>query len=377
MKKHPLNFTLSLLTLSAALALTSPSHAVNQVITLTVTDYGSIPVGPARDALDTAILTMQTQINTDFPDINVTSFSESSAKSASLASSGVGVDYASDFDFGYLATNVGVASDVSPSNLSDRINAKDYPGIGAALALTAGLNLKHFPAIPIVSQIFAPERTRAYVSLLSLGHKFDIDSATGSAADLSCTILSAQGQYKLVPGYSVGLGFFKWGGVDISGGIRYTSAHVSINAPLQDITIHPDLSSSGMGTGNVAFSGNSVVSVNMKTFTIPVEISTSTRLLHLFGLFVGAGGDINLGSTSSALNIDGPVAITNTGGLDIGNVQAQATAGLTGSGKPSFVNLKSFAGMQVEFLAVAFSVQATRSLLNSVTAVNLGVKAFW
>jgi hypothetical protein len=86
--------------------------------------------------------------------------------------------------------------------------------------------------------------------------------------------------------------------------------------------------------------------------------------------------DINIGSASSGLNIASPVEF-DFSDTNISGVTANAAAGLNASGKPTFTNLKYFAGVQFEILAIAISAQFTGSLLDSGKAINIGAKLFW
>jgi len=364
----------------------APAVSAADLFNLTISSYGSIAddANPfnaaARSVIDTAVGELETQINSNFPDIDLDPFTKSTAKAAGVSPSGVGIDYASDFGFGYIAANIAIASGATVGEIKDLatppadLTKIGKVGLGGSIALTLGLSFKHLPKIPVFGDIFEPSRTRGYLSFYKGGKEFASEDATQPSFAITNSIFSAHGQYKLVEGMSVGLGTFKWGGVDVSGGLRYSKSAVSLSQPLSGLSSTALDLGGGLGNVTAEFTGDAVVSVNTSTFSIPLEVSTSTRLLHVLGLFLGTGLDLNFGSAKSGLSIASPVTFENN---LISGVTAQADANLNATGKPTFTNLKYFAGVQFEILAIAISAQFTGSLLDSGKAINVGAKLFW
>jgi hypothetical protein len=215
--KNPTQLSLYSFVLSTLLL--SPSVKAADFIDLTISDYGTIP-SIGHSALGTVVETLEDQINSNFPTIDLVPFTEGAAKSAGIATSGMGPDYASDFGFGYISSNFSIASSATVNQIKDlgtgTASVEDVPGIGGSIALTLGLSFKHIPKIPVFGDIFEPSRTRGYLSFYSGGKSFNADNPVSPDFKIGSSIFAAQGQYKLVEGMSVGLGTFKWGGVDVS-----------------------------------------------------------------------------------------------------------------------------------------------------------------
>jgi hypothetical protein len=82
-----------------------------------------------------------------------------------------------------------------------------------------------------------------------------------------------------------GLDLAKWKGVSLGTGIYYTSQDLSLT---QDVDIT---------SGYVYYKGNVPFKMSSSTVTIPFEALTAVQLL-IFNLSVGAGVDLNIGSTT-------------------------------------------------------------------------------
>jgi hypothetical protein len=365
-------------TIAGALLVTGGVQA--QFLDLRFVSYGNVTDPTARAALDTMLDTLETQVNSNFPDIDLDPFTKGTAKATAIASSGAGADYASDFSFGYLGVNLALAMDNATvtqiKNLaSGAFSVEDAPGIAAVGAVTLGLSFKNLPKLPI--PFIDSSRARGYLSFFSKSQTITPDSPAAPSLTLGMTTFAAHGQYKLLEAKSIGLGMLKWNGVELTGGIRYTKSTVEASQSMSGLQTAPTAITSPVITDVTAgFTGDAVVGINSKVFSIPIEVSTAVRLAHVLGIFMGLGTDFNFGGASSDLTINSPIVIADSANI-LNGVSAQADALLNAKGSPGLLNVKYFGGVQFEVLAVAISLQLTGSLTNSAKGVNVGAKAFW
>ena len=214
-------------------------------------------------------------------------------------------------------------------------SSNELPSIGAAIhgGVTAGVNLGTLGLKKKLGPIDF-SRLKAYGSFLN----YTYDSSTFSAAMQNYGLNL---QYKLVP--AVGLSFLaKWGGIDVTTGMNYIRNRATYQGNLNQ--------SSSDGTNTLSFNFDYDLGVESKMFYIPLEVSTSVRLLYIFSAYGGVAADLNFGS--AGLVGGGSGEVTATTNLAPVSYEADAVLDLDEHGykaSPSFVNPRGFIGGQLNF----------------------------
>lgn len=380
-----LKINLSKFTFIPLMAALLPSLAARaQVIDIQISNYGDFADGEAleslRDELDTAISAFETDINENFGGAfdDADAYMKGFANSAAVSGSGVGVDYVTPFDIFLIGAEVGAGFDPGTAGISDILSGSgdivtQVRGAGATTGIVIGIN----PGVVLKDKIWFvdPKDVRLFAHFMTYSFSFN-DFAFGT------TSWGLQGQWKLLP--TIGTGLARWNGVLVGGGLRYTSINAAFG--LSDIDI--DAFESEIGSaGPIDYTlngqlsnGQADLSIDTGVFSVPLEVSTSASVLYWLGLYSGFGMDFHFGSAKGVGEADGDLelAIDASSGPTPTGPTGVITADLTDSNQsPSFLAMRVFAGLNMDFGVVGFKVGITKSLTNSTMAANLGFKGFW
>ena len=166
--------------------------------------------------------------------------------------------------------------------------------------------------------------------------------------DYNFSTLSVGGMvnYQLIKRINLPLRFIQWRGINIGTGLIYQTSTLDFDYPLE--TELEDGSETIEVFGHevsVDTEANMHMKFNIKTYTIPLEVMTSIRLLWFLNLAVGAGVDIGFGSAS--LNVGGSM-VTNFTNLPEDMEQSRPgsiSISMGGSARPTVLNPKIIAGL--------------------------------
>ncbi len=346
----------------------SQSAVAADVFSITNRTYGTVPLA-FQSEVDAIFDDLETQVNAAIPAADTTTYLKGIANSAVIGGSGMGVDYASPFKFFIFSGNLGAGVDLGNVSLSDLISgtaaATDVVGAPQA-AITIGMNVGS--VIKKSGGLIDFSRMKGFIGFLSSSTNQQDVSATFSS-------FSLMGQYKLVPEKSIGARLIRWGGVDVSGGYRYSSLNISAVIPIQQSSAST-MSTPGNPTLTTTFDGDLTLGADVGSSTLPLEISSSFRVLYIFNFFGGFGADFSFGSAQNITTVAGPVTAVDSLGA-LGTIGGDADLNLGSNQGPSFTSLRSFIGVQLELAVMAASFQFTKSITNGTMGGNFGLKVFF
>jgi hypothetical protein len=363
-------FTNSLKGLGLIAATTgSMNLAFGQAFQITNRTYGNAANTPVQAEIDTLFDSLETAVNAELPSFDPDSYLKATANATVASGGGVDADYASPFSYALVGGGVGLAADFTATGgLSDLFQDGGFTsleGAGAQGGIILGLNTGKFLNQKI--GFIDLSRTKAFLSFFAFGYglnDFDFDFKH----------FAVSGQYKLVPEKSMGLGVLKWGGVDLTGGLKYNKTTFTITQPgtqTQTASV-----ASGVGQLSANFDGTATVGADVGIFSIPVEVSTSARVLYFLSFFAGMGADFAFGSSSSVSEVTGPISVTDSLGAFSG-IGADAGLDLGSAAGPTAFGLRTFGGIQLELYALSVSVQINKSLFNESLGATVGAKLFF
>ncbi len=296
----------------------------------------TITPGPDADAF-AASLGMTTpqlvgqltsQVDQLFQVADIHGFLRDFENAQSFSSKGLGVDYASEptqLEAGAtvsLASNVDKAYKPSGSYMDPPVS-----GGGANVSLMGGVGLGLIGLKP----------------LMVFGNWFRGGASVGQL-DGHYQNWGLHGQLRLFGpsrGMSASKFFIRWGGIAITSGADYSHLTLSANKPIS--------STFNVAQGapvTVTSTGNLVFALDQTTWSVPLEITTSVRLLSLLTVYGGLGMDWQLGGGSNlnigmAANLSGRYLGTSFSNL------GSATIAAGGHVDPSAAQLREFIGVQV------------------------------
>lgn len=243
-------------------------------------------------------------------------------------------------------------------------NPEQLRGFGAQAALVAGINVGGL--FGFEEGFIDPNKLRLYLSGFALDKKFGDVNAKYFGAGISA-------QYRLMDEKSLGANAVKWTGLDLGAGLLYSTLEMDAT-----LNLNKSYTSEVSGQTVVATLSNTsaLLSADVSTFSIPLEVSTGLRLFYFFKLIAGAGVDLNFGKTKGSGSLAPGAAMTATVNGAPG-VSGTPEFTLDGSEGPDFANLRVFAGPHFEFGVGSVFVNVHKSLLENAVAVNTGLNFFW
>jgi hypothetical protein len=347
-----------------------PAHAqtrvcsANQFVCITP-DPTNFPALAAALGTTPELLTQQliSQVDGLFQATNVASFLKDFQNAQSFSSKGLGVDYASEATLAEVGATFSFASNLDKAyKPSGSYTDPPVSGGGANFSLMGGLGLGLFGLDPVM--IF--------------GNWFK-GSATLGQLDGKYQNWGMHGQLRLLgPSRSVSATklLVRWGGIAITSGADYSRLSLSTHRQIKStITVPSQLA--GLPGAPVELSsdvnGNLTFEVDQTTWSVPLEVTTSLRLLSLVTVYGGLGLDWQLGGGSDMNILMDNATVTNKAtGASLGSVSVHAT----GHANPSTARMREIVGVQLSiFDLIRFFAQVnTTASSPMLTSVALGLR---
>ena len=278
------------------------------------------------------------------------------ANTTATASRGIGWDYANT-GFKYFTLGVSVSAGVSPAQnikklkaLFSETNENDNEINLLAPSVLSGVYLgldMHYVPVPILKD-FKFYTNFFYMDYAKLLNKSLSERAVDKAAVTSFGIHFVYPVVKPVTLVSKHL--FYWGGVLVSGGLDYVANDIRVN-------MQKELTNNGN-------SDRFFIKARMdsKIFTLPIEVSTNIRLIHVLSLFAGLGTDFNFGK--AYLDISGTIQ-------DNGDTY-DVTIDLGKKGRPHFMSVRAFTGCEINIAVFHILAKAEYSIASKTLAAQVG-----
>ena len=331
----------------------------------------TITPGPDADAFSSSIPGMttaqlisliNTQVDGLFQVTNVNSFLRDFQNAQSFSSKGLGVDYASEATLVEAGATLSLASNVDKAyKPSGSYTDPPISGGGANFSLMGGLGLGLFGLDPVM--IFA----NWFKGSASLGQ-----------LDGNYQNWGLHGQLRLLgPSRSMSATklLVRWGGIAITSGVDYS--HVELRSKS---TIASTFDVAQGAPVTVTSAGNLSFTLDQTTWSIPLEITTSLRLLSLVTVYGGLGLDWQLGGgcdlhvLMSQASLSGKVQ-TATGTVAYNNL-GTATVQADGHVSPSAARMREIFGVQLSFMDVVrlFAQVNTTASSPVLTSLAMGLR---
>ena len=342
----------------ASLALcASPAHA--QVTITPGPDADGFATSLGMSTADLVNL-INTQVDGLFQVTNVKSFLRDFQNAQSFSSKGLGVDYASEATLAEVGATFSVASNVDKAyKPSGSYTDPPISGGGANLSLMGGLGLGLFGLDPVM--IFA----NWFKGSASLGQ-----------LDGNYQNWGLHGQLRLLGpsrGMSAAKFLIRWGGIAITSGVDY--AHVELSSK-RTIASKFDLVPGAPVT--VTSAGDLAFTLDQTTWSVPLEITTSLRLLSLVTVYGGLGLDWQLGGGCDLhilmrdATLSGKVQSTGAVYNNLGTATVQADAHVS----PSVARMREIFGVQLSFMDLVriFAQVNTTASSPVLTSLTMGLR---
>jgi hypothetical protein len=334
-----------------------------QIFRLNFTPAGGMnPV--IRAAIEAEVQKAEDEINSDLPSASTPSrLMEGMANSSVLSGKGVGSDYASGMEVFLIGAGVGLGADLEKNKDADA----DLSGAGVQGGLILGTNLGWMDTQKILG--LETNKLNVYFNFF----KYDLDKASGDTdikGDLSS--YGIHFRYDWITGSdSI---WFGWGGVKVHTGYEYNSTKLKLSSKIEE---NIEVTEAG-GTYTSNIVGNPFAQIDVSTFSIPLEISTSLRFLYFFTLYGGLGADYNSGTAKGSGDLNSNSAAVNCSGVcspSAGNVGTiDTTANIDGEGKVNPFLFRGFAGLQLHLPYIRVYGQVDKAFGSELVGASAGVR---
>lgn len=307
------------------------------------------------------------------------SVTKGASTAQSLATMGAGSTYATGNYTLLVGGGAGVAANGVDQSLTDIANklsdigGDTLPkfGIGAQVSALVGLNLGTL-------------RTPRYLGPLELNRMtvlanfFSISSNAVSGLAASATVAGLHAQYQLRR--PARFGWLMYGEFLLTTGFDYSRLALAYDSTTGAKAMTPVTVGSGTAADpQLTWSPGGTIALASGSGTIPVELSTSVRLLYFLSLYVGGGADFNIGKASTDINLSGTVSGSNGGASsNIGTGSLTVSKSAT----PQFASGRGFAGIQINLIPgrtgniLGLFVQASATSIGGF-AVQTGLRMAW
>lgn len=193
--------------------------------------------------------------------------------------------------------------------------------------------------------------------------------------------------YSLIETKSILIGLLTWRGISFSTGIYYNRTNIDFKVDLDPLTENrsDDLTPVGIPetiTYNVTLDPSFLLNLDVKTYTIPLEVNTSVRLLWVLNFNLGAGVDFNFGSSKIEIEADGSTSTDIADSSTIAALHPEVRPGrvvINGKTKdtaPSLVDARVMTGIGINILPIKIDIPVTL-YLDSGFALGLTVGIVW
>lgn len=295
-------------------------------------DAFALGLGMPSDQLTQQLLS---QVDGLFQASNVSSFLKGFQNAQNFSTKGLGVDYASEATLAEVGATFSFASNLDKAyKPSGSYTDPPLAGGGLNFSLMGGVGLGLIGLDPVM--IF--------------GNWFKGSASLGQL-DGDYSNWGLHGQLRLLgPSRSASATklLVRWGGIAITSGADYSRLTLSTHKQIKSTISIPSSLVAG-GSEPVALAsdvnGNLNFTLSQTTWSVPIEVTTSLRLLSLVTVYGGFGMDFQLGGGSD-MNIAMDNASVTSKGTSLGTVSVHAA----GHASPSTARLREIVGVQLSFL---------------------------
>jgi hypothetical protein len=301
---------------------------------------------------------VQNEMNGLFQVFRLRDYVRSFGDAQGFTTRGLGVDYGSNVRYVEAGVAVSTAINSNRALVEGDIRSQPVAGLATNLTVMAGVNLG---ALGVPVTVF--------------GNYF---KSQGSYREFDARLenLGVHLQLKLFGSRdeSVRSLLVRWGGLDITTGFDRSRMRLSLR---QNFTRTIPVSDGQRFSGEVALDSRGKFQMDMRTSSIPLELTTNVRFLYVLSAYVGGGFDLQVGGGSD-------MNITLDGGLTgrIPPAEDRAALGtmnvlVSQSASPSAGRIRGIVGLQANLFLLKIFVQLNAAPSPLLASVGFGARLVW
>jgi len=265
---------------------------------------------------------------------------------------------------------------VSPSDYSkigdDIEKDKDADaGVGLSTSFNLGLNITMLKNMIGLDELL-PNRMYMNIKYFT----FTLDAGDYS---FETTTFGVGLNYQLIDNGGDRFRLFKWSGLSVGTGFLYNTNQIDMTYTFGEYSSDPVDADPTAGVSNyyMAFSPETTFGLDISSYVIPFDISTSARLLWMFNFTLGAGFDFTFGESKIIANAGSPMEIRDSDDNSVFATGGNASIDGGTKGEPTIANFRLTGGLGLCLGPIPLDLSATWYPITSGISVNLSTGIVW
>jgi hypothetical protein len=214
------------------------------------------------------------------------------------------------------STDPSVLTDLS-STLADDPDVR--AGVAPSISVNVGFNMGKI--LGLFNRDLGDKTKRIYVNVKGGAYNGSYDTSDESTFDMKTSTFGIGVNYQLITPKKLPLGFFKWRGLSVGSGLTYQrntfDSSTTLDPIVQTYSASNPVTYGGYTVGSIDTTATLTatpkvdIGVDMRTFSIPLEVLTSVQLLYVLNVNVGLGADIVFGKSDITATSSSDMNVTN------------------------------------------------------------------
>ena len=333
----------------------APARAQDSHVTVTI-DPG--PGQQLADALGIQVSEIEKQLGdrmtSAFSLLRPAEYLRAMADAQAFSNKGLGVDYAALFDYVMVGASGSVALALGDLGFAEADADQPVGGMTPNVTVMAGVNFSFIGAswLTLYANFFAYDFQ--YQDLTAKIRNVGVHAQVNffrPDSDSDSDAADADDDDDDDDGGSSGL--LEWGGIRLTGGYQWSSLAFTLAQQMET-----DLPLAGPNSSITAqLHSTGTFDINNVGNSIPLEATTSVRLLWIAGLYGGLGFDAQLGGSDMKIALNGNITATDPrdgSTIDLGAANVTATS----HAKPSDARIRFLVGAELHLWILKVFFQA-------------------
>jgi hypothetical protein len=238
-------------------------------------------------------------------------------------------------------------------------------GLGLSSAFNLGINVTLLKNMIGLDSLLP---NRLYMNIK--GSSFSLDA---NNFEYKTATFGIGANYQLIDEGGDRFRLFKWTGLSAGTGFIYSKNRTLFKTKFTEYK--SDNFTVNFSNYSLSFKPTTEFGVDIKTYTIPIDVSTSVRLLWLFNFSCGAGFDLNFGKSKIVSRSDSVVKL-NGSGLSVSEEGRAVIDGST-TENPTLLNLKIMGGLGICLGPLPVDASVTYYPFTRGVALSAGAGVVW
>jgi hypothetical protein len=301
---------------------------------------------------------VQTELEHLFQTFRLKDYVRSFGDAQGFTTRGLGVDYGSNVRYLEIGVAASAALNGNSAVVEGDTRTQPIAGVSGNLTVMAGLNLGAF-GVPVT--LFAN-----YFKSSGAYREFDarLDNF-GVHAQLKLFGSRDESIWSLL---------VRWGGLDITTGFDHSHMVLQL---ARDFDRNIPIGDGQSVSGEVDLQSRGNLRLDMRTSSIPLEVTTNIRFLYVLSAYLGGGFDWQVGGGSDlTVNLDGKL----TGRVPSANATADLgtmTVAVHESASPSAGRVRGIVGLQANVFLLKVFAQLNVAPSPFLSSIGFGARLVW